>query len=105
MSFIAALGRIGGDCQARMPFALRSLRHFVNAQLEPYRNCMEANDENVRKITPHQITPAKGLRAACQSADRSDGVTRLSTPKALTRQEVGKAAAVIHGKGTGSKKP
>jgi hypothetical protein len=27
---------------------------------------MEANDENVRKITPHQITQAKGLRAACQ---------------------------------------
>jgi hypothetical protein len=69
MSFIAALGRIGGDCQARMPFALRSLRHFVNAQLEPHRNCMEANDENVRKITPHQITLEKGLRAACQSAD------------------------------------
>jgi hypothetical protein len=77
MSFIAALGRIGGDCQARMPFALRSLRHFVNAQLEPHRNCMEANGENVRKITPHQITPSKGLRAAlgwlAEPADNPSG--------------------------------
>jgi len=28
---------------------------------------MEVNDENVRKITPHQITPSKGLRAALGS--------------------------------------
>jgi hypothetical protein len=77
MSFIAALGRIGGDCQARMPFALRALRHFVNAQLEPHWNCMEANDENVREITPHQITPSKGLRAAlgwlAEPADNPSG--------------------------------
>ena len=67
MSFISALGRVAGDCQARMLFALRPLRNFMKAQLEPHRNCMEANDENVRKITPHQITPSKGLRAALGS--------------------------------------
>jgi hypothetical protein len=67
MSFISALGRVAGDCQARMPFALRPLRNFMKAQLEPHSNCMEANDENVREITPHQITASKGLRAALGS--------------------------------------
>jgi hypothetical protein len=38
---------------------------------------MEANDENVREITPHQITPSKGLRAAlgwlAEPADNPSG--------------------------------
>ena len=83
MSFIAALCRIGGACQARMSFALRSLRYFVNAQLEPPRNCMEANDENVREITPHQITASKGLRAALGSlAEPADNPSGKETENA-----------------------
>jgi hypothetical protein len=65
---------------------------------------MEANDENVRKITPHQITQAKGLRAACTPTGQT-ALTCLSTAKALTRQGVEKAASVIHGKDIGSRKP
>jgi hypothetical protein len=104
------------DCGGR---GVRSLSRCRQSTSQPRyafsRGCSLAQDGKGRARTrqgqkprPHPfsvVATPRGFGPLVSPPIGRTALTRLSTLNALTRQGVGKAAAVIHGKRIGSKKP